>query len=300
MKEKALVLDEFWLKIIAILTMTFDHIGYFLEMYGGTNATFSSIALVCRILGRLSFPLFIFMLAEGLHKTHDRVNYLFRFALLWAVIFIVQFVLFKTNPFGFQMTSAQAFTDLLCYALFIFLIEKKGWWKALSILPLGFILLSYVMQVSEIYAAANNMTSLWTSFLPEWARCGYSLYGFLMFLGIYYAPILAKKQLESMEKKNGVDMSVFKEGKKFQGLINTLAISSIAITTVFFWGFAYFFPQLDAYFSISPQSYAILAIIPIMFYNGERGYNKKWFRYATYLYYPLHIALLALIFALSF
>ena len=82
MKEKALVLDEFWLKIIAILTMTFDHIGYFLEMYGGTNATFSSIALVCRILGRLSFPLFVFMLAEGLHKTHDRVNYLLRFAIL--------------------------------------------------------------------------------------------------------------------------------------------------------------------------------------------------------------------------
>ncbi len=300
MKEKTLVLNEFWLKIVAILTMTFDHVGYFLEMYVGTNEAFSSIALLLRILGRISFPLFIFMLAEGLHKSHDRVNYLLRLAILWAIIFIVQFVIYKTDWLDFQMTAAQAFTDLLCYALFIFFIEKQGWWKALSILPLGFILLSYAMQVSEIYAAANNLTSLWTSSLPEWARCAYSLYGFLMFLGIYYGPVLAKKQLENMEKKNDVDMSAFKEGRKFQGLANTLAISSIAIVTVLFWGFAYFFPQLDPYFSISPQSYAILAIIPIMFYNGERGYNKKWFRYACYLYYPLHIALLALIFALSF
>ena len=300
MREKALVLDEFWLKIIGILTMTLDHVGYFLEMYGGTNATMSSIALICRIIGRISFPIFIFMLAEGLHKTHDRANYLLRLAILWAIIFIIQFVLYKTNLFGFQMTSAQAFTDLLCYALFIFFLEKKGWWKALALLPFAFIVLSYAMQVSEIYAAANNMTSIWTSFLPEWARCGYSLYGFLMFLGIYYGPKLAKAQLEKMEKKNEVDMSAFKEGKKFQGLANTLAISSITIVTVLFWGFAYFFPRLDPYFSIAPQSYAILAILPIMFYNGERGYNKKWFRYASYLYYPLHIALLALVFALSF
>ncbi len=301
MKEKSLVLNEFWLKVVALLTMTIDHVGYFLSAYANGNTTMTSIALVCRIIGRISFPLFIFMLAEGLHKTHDRLNYILRLAILWAVVFIAQFIINQTNLFGISISSAQAFTDLLCYALFIFLVEKKEWyWKALSILPAGFVVLCYSMQVSEIYAAAKNLTSVWTSFIPEWARCGYSLYGFLMFLGIYYGKPLALRSIESMEKKNEIDMSQFKEGKKFQSLLNGIAITSIVLINVFFWAIAYFWPQYDPYFSIAPQSYSILAIVFLMFYNGERGYNKKWFSYFSYLYYPVHIALLALIFTLIF
>lgn len=301
MREKSLVLNEFWLKVIALLTMTIDHVGYFLSVYANGNTAMSSVALVFRIIGRISFPLFIFMLAEGLHKTHDRLNYILRLAILWAIIFIAQFIINQTNLFGLTMTSGQAFTDLLCYALFIFLIEKKEYyWKALSILPLGFIVLSYAMQVSEIYAATNNLTSVWTTFIPEWARCAYSLYGFLMFLGIYYARPFALKSIESMEKKNEIDMSQFKEGKKFQSLLNGIAITSIVVINVIFWAIAYFWPKLDPYFSILPQSYSILAIVFIMFYNGQRGYNKKWFSYTSYFYYPVHIALIALIFTLIF
>ncbi len=300
MKEKALVLNEFWLKLIAILTMTLDHVGYFLQEYAVNNQVMSTLGLIFRIIGRISFPLFAFMLAEGLHKTHDRLNYILRLAILWGVIFVAQFTINMVKPFGITSPIGQAFTDLLCYALFIYLIEKKGWWKLLSILPAGFIILSYSMQVSEVYASYMNMTSNWTTIIPEWARCPYSLMGFLIFLGCYYARPLALRSLEKMERKAEIDMSPYKEGRKFQGLINTISVTVILVVTLVFWGIYYLFPQVDPYFIAVPQSYAVLAIFALIFYNGERGYNKKWFQYATYLYYPVHIVLLAVIFGLIF
>lgn len=300
MKDKHLIFNSFHLKLIAILTMTIDHIGYYLQYYGSNNSVMGNIGDIFRIIGRISFPIFIFLLAVGLNKTHDRLNYILRLAILWAVIFIIQFIVNTTNVFGLEMLNAQAFTDLLCYALFIYLIEKKGWWKALAILPAGFVILSYIMQASEIYAAANNMTSVWTTYIPEWARCAYSLFGFLMFLGMYYGPKIANRILASMEKKENVDMSAYKEGRKFQGLVNTIAITSIVFVTVIFWALAYFVPSIDPYFSILPQSYCILACLFIAFYNGEKGYGAKWFKYGSYLYYPLHLALIGIIFGLIF
>lgn len=300
MKEKKLFINEFWLKMIALITMTIDHVGFFMQSYSSGNQVMTNVGLVFRIIGRISFPIFAFMLAEGMHKTHDRLNYILRLAILWAIIFIVQFIVNTTGAFGLTLPVAQAFTDLLCYALFIYLIEKKGWMKALAILPAAFVILSYAMQVSEVYAYANNMTSNWTTYIPEWARCGYSLFGFLIFLGIYYARPLALKVLEKMEKKEEVDMSQYKTGPKFQSLINTLSIGAIVIVTVVFWAIAYFFPQVDPYFSYQPQSYCILACLAIIFYNGERGYNAKWFKYTTYFYYPLHLALIGIVFILIF
>ena len=55
------ILSGFILKIIAIIFMTLDHIGYFLEQYENLIV----LASIFRILGRLSFPLFIFLLVEG-------------------------------------------------------------------------------------------------------------------------------------------------------------------------------------------------------------------------------------------
>jgi len=37
----------------------------------------------------------------------------------------------------------------------------------------------------------------------------------------------------------------------------------------------------------------------ILLYNGRRGYNAKWFQYGSYLYYPLHIVALIVIFIIS-
>ena len=51
---------------------------------------------------------------------------------------------------------------------------------------------------------------------------------------------------------------------------------------------------------MSIQTYGLLDIVFLVMYNGTRGYDKKVFRYIEYAYYPVHLALLALIFSLIF
>lgn len=68
------------LKLIAMLTMTIDHIGVILlPQYR-----------ILRIIGRLSMPIYAFMIAEGCHHTHDRKAYFLRLlglALLCQVVY---------------------------------------------------------------------------------------------------------------------------------------------------------------------------------------------------------------------
>jgi len=58
------------LQWIALLTMTVDHIGY--RIFPGTD--------VFRMVGRLAFPIFVFLLAEGFAHTSSRKRYLVRLA----------------------------------------------------------------------------------------------------------------------------------------------------------------------------------------------------------------------------
>ena len=62
----------------------------------------------------------------------------------------------------------------------------------------------------------------------------------------------------------------------------------------------YFSNELNNFFTAENinytiQSYACLALPILFLYNGKRGYNKKWFKYGCYLFFPLHFILLYLI-----
>lgn len=47
------------------------------------------------------------------------------------------------------------------------------------------------------------------------------------------------------------------------------------------------------FFSI--QSCAVLALLPISCYSGEKGRGGKWLQYGSYLFYPAHMLLLGLL-----
>lgn len=46
----------------------------------------------------------------------------------------------------------------------------------------------------------------------------------------------------------------------------------------------------------STESFALLALIPIYFYNGVQGITSKRMRLLLYVFYPLHLAVLGLVF----
>lgn len=70
------------LKLLALVTMTIDHIGYM--FFPGVAAW--------RIVGRLAYPIFAFMIAEGCRYTRSRARYLGSIALLAFVCQLVYFI----------------------------------------------------------------------------------------------------------------------------------------------------------------------------------------------------------------
>lgn len=70
------------LKLIALVTMTIDHVGLLLLPQ----------LVILRIIGRLSMPLYAYMIAEGCRYTHDRRRYFLRLAGLALVCQVVYYL----------------------------------------------------------------------------------------------------------------------------------------------------------------------------------------------------------------
>ncbi|MBR3966647.1 MAG: hypothetical protein IKJ91_06200 [Clostridia bacterium] len=60
------------LKLIACFTMLLDHIGYMMMASGVGDY---NVALILRLVGRISFPIFAFLIAEGFKHTKNVVFY---------------------------------------------------------------------------------------------------------------------------------------------------------------------------------------------------------------------------------
>ena len=71
--KSRLHLNSFEIKIIALIFMTFDHFGAY-----QTFTTNLSINDFFRIVGRIAAPLFLFVVVESLHYTHNKVIYFAR------------------------------------------------------------------------------------------------------------------------------------------------------------------------------------------------------------------------------
>lgn len=76
-----------WIQIIAALTMLIDHVG----------AVFFPTVIGFRAIGRLSFPLFAFGIAQGVMYTHSFWRYLGRILLAAAVSQPLYWLLFGKN-----------------------------------------------------------------------------------------------------------------------------------------------------------------------------------------------------------
>ncbi|MCR4955959.1 MAG: conjugal transfer protein TraX [Lachnospiraceae bacterium] len=113
-KYNSLGLTGFDLKIIAMVSMLIDHVGY----------VFFPDIIVFRIVGRLAFPIFCFCLAEGAYYTSNIRKYEFR---------LLVFALLSEIPFDYglyhelwQPGHQNVFFTLLCGLLVIDISRSFG------------------------------------------------------------------------------------------------------------------------------------------------------------------------------
>lgn len=214
------------LKIIAMITMLIDHIGaaVLVRMIIAGNSELYDMYSVLRMIGRIAFPIFCFLLIEGFCYTKDAKKYaarLFLFALLSEVPFDLAF---SSKVLEFQYQNV--FFTLVIGLVTIMLYKKVG--EA----PVQNPILKLVMQLAVGIAGGC---------VAEVMKTDYGMLG-VMVIVVFY---------------------MLRENRFYQ----------IAVGCVLF----------------IENVTALLAFVPIAFYNGSRGLNMKWL---FYIFYPAHLLLL--------
>ena len=142
-------IDNFTLKMIAIICMLIDHMGFVLF----DNAYWM------RAIGRIAFPIFCFLIVEGFHHTKSPMHYLLRLC-IFALISEVPFDLaFWHAPFVW--THQNVFFTLALGLASLFCLEEMNTKRI------------YVIPLVAIWAAAYFI------------HCDYGLGGVLL-IGMFY------------------------------------------------------------------------------------------------------------------
>lgn len=117
------------LKLIAVITMLIDHVALAvlrrMAQTGGAGTELQVTYDLMRDIGRIAFPIYCFMLVEGLKHTHSRWRYaarLWAFALISEIPFDLAFSS-KILEFGYQNVF---FTLAISFVTMIVLDEVNG------------------------------------------------------------------------------------------------------------------------------------------------------------------------------
>lgn len=218
------------IKIIAIFAMLIDHIGagvvgryisstgmpmldtaegmQWLSEYGGWMALYA----VMRMIGRLGFPIFCFLLIEGFEHTRDVKKYAARL-LAFCIISEVPFDLLfrgKVLEFGYQNVFFTLFIGLLVLCAYRFVEQQKEWnvlWKGLCYLA-ALIAGMAVAELLHTDYAAIGVCCILVLYIFRKNKVGQIVAGCIAFLWELTAP-LAFLPIAFYNGKRGLKMKYF-------------------------------------------------------------------------------------------
>lgn len=223
-------------------------------------------------VGRIAFPIFAFLIAEGFYHTQNLEKYMLRM-LLFAVISEIPFNLMYGGQWIYPMHQN---------VLWTFLLALSG------------------MQIMEKTRRKGNP---WLSILVCFGVCllgvilGYALFvdyygcGVLTVFVFYFFHRGRENNFLSRRMQDKDRAKIFWSILCFAGQLLCLYYINVEILG----GFYYDVTLFGRHFELIQQSLALLALIPIWLYRGRQGYHAKWFRYFNYAFYPAHCLILALI-----
>jgi hypothetical protein len=270
-------LDSYHLKWIALITMFIDHSGVIilLPLLGQNHI----IYILFRLIGRLAFPLFAFMVVEALHYSKNPLQYIQRLA---SMAIFIGVAITGLTFLNFDVFAGNIFIDLSLGALAIYLLSHRhGWVRFFSIFPFLYIALLEVFQVT-IRAQFEYVNAI---------RADYGIYGFTLILGFF----LAQKWLQWSRKRQGQELRPTDNWIFTQQAAMTSGFSLLVVNLA--WYFLFLLnPSNSALSFMGAQSYAILTMFLIFRYSGKLGNAPRWFKAFTYAFYPFHFLVIYLIY----
>lgn len=253
------------LKTIAIIAMVIDHIGFYFSDLLPTG-----VYLVCRYIGRIAMPIFVYMLVQGFFHTKNFKKYISRIG-IFAVItqILITVTIFFNIKFVSSYTSAEQVytTGNILFSFVISLIVLKllhqdiiiKKWTHNKNLSLKIIVIFAIVIICILMPLDYDIEVLILSML------------------MYY---VEKLRIKVLMEKNSMNLSL----KNI--VINNMSDDKIKL--VYLALIFLIISVLVVYFNASWV--VLLSIIPISLYNEQRG--KINLKYVYYVIFPLHHVLL--------
>lgn len=257
MKRKILFVSAAVLKIIAMVIMVIDHVSVMFYQY------LSEYYDLMRIIGRISFPIFAYLITDGMIHSKNKIKYILQMLIIGFVIQIVEVYIL-------HMSDGEIMSTLGFSALIIYFLQKPSWkLKLLAVVPFVIIILGdFDLKLTPFYFQ-------------------YGIYGSIVIVGFYLCYLLSYKLIDWFNLNKDMEKHEFVKTNKFMLIRN--GISSIFFIII---NILYGLLRQKIQFGIKYQVFSIIAVLFILLYNGTRGYNKPWFKWFCYIFYPLQFILI--------
>lgn len=225
-------INSFALKMIAIITMVIDHVG----------AVLFPMNMIFRYIGRISFPLFVFLLVEGSIHTSKIRKYELRM-FLFALISEIPFDLAFSNEIV-DIHSQNVFWTLTIGLVMLDLIQNGA---------------SYVKghkgkMLQEVWIEGQPIPMVWQFVVP------------MVWQFVVVAVCACVAQALQTDYGAGGILLIYFIWMLHENVI-AQAVAFIIISLLFFG---------------SVELPGVIAFLPIFLYNGKKGPSAKYVFYAFY------------------
>lgn len=252
------------LKVIALIAMVIDHIGYFIP---GTPEWF-------RWIGRIAIPIFIFTLVVGFQYTTNRRNYLIRLYMFnLGMVFINLLINYIFRDFSIEDLTTNFFAPLFLTVLILTLLEKKPklilYFFVWQVVTFAFcVFLADGIDFPSFNSPVAN-GQIWGSILGNIFLVEGGPLPIVM--GVLFHKVLNRK-INIVVVVTLLSLCYFYASYKWSHLINI-------------WN--------KLIFAFPSYQWMMIASLPfILLYNNKKGAGMKYF---FYIFYPVHIIIIYVI-----